>query len=330
MIKCLCLNPKDNLFLKNKIANSNSQSLYISFFPCNPEKRHCDPNSDLFLKSFNFNLAVQNSYVDTNNYEEPIRYHIDNSMYQSSNDYNKIISFSLTNNTFISDNGWLLEDKISYSYVQISEKKSEIAGYYAGITPIVTVSLDSLNIVDTISRSYMKVQDLLAKIGGIINALIIITKILTFHYLRFLYIIKLASLSKEEQMVKIDSSKEHDSIDQNSQQVRLNNYIPNKIPKFSKISKITNEPNKINDDMKVLIENMNIEEKNMNQVNPLQDNTWRKQIIGTYYLTYLWYTVSCKLKKLQVYNEISQIERRIDVKTMIKLSNSLYCDLQKT
>ena len=37
-------------------------------------------------------------------------------------------------------------------------------------------------------RSYMKIQDLFAKLGGIANALMLLASILSYHYLRFSYI----------------------------------------------------------------------------------------------------------------------------------------------
>ena len=69
----------------------------------------------------------------------------------------------------------------------------------------------------------MKVQDLLAKIGGMINALLIIIKILSFNYQRFLYLMNLVDLTiKEEKKVKVN--KDDDSMNQLNHP-KLNNYI---------------------------------------------------------------------------------------------------------
>ncbi len=196
------------------------------------------------------------------------------------------------------------------------EYKSEISGYYPGITPIVTVLVDSPNIVDNISRSYMKLQDLLAKIGGMINALFIVTKILSFHYLRFLYILKLISISKEEDNKHFNSNKAQESIEKiiyNTQTAKLNNYIPNIAKK--KVEKQELKENKT----KICIE----ERKNGSDFS-FDDKLPRKQNIDINYSTYLWYIVSCKTNKFQIHDQILELESKIDVKTMIRISNSYY------
>ena len=72
---------------------------------------------------------------------------------------------------------------------------TEFTKYYPNITPISNILFDSPNVIDRITRSYMKIQDLFAKIGGMINALVIVMKILTIHYIRFNYLINLFQLS---------------------------------------------------------------------------------------------------------------------------------------
>lgn len=49
------------------------------------------------------------------------------------------------------------------------------------------ITFESPNIREIEKRSYMKVQDLFAKVGGIINAIFIIINILFYDYLRFIF-----------------------------------------------------------------------------------------------------------------------------------------------
>ena len=101
---CLCLDNSDNLFFRNKIANSNSDTLYVSINKCNPAKRKCSDDVDKETKNFYVFIGMKNSYVDTNNYESPIKHFNDIRLVQCSSDNFKKIFVSITNNTLTSDN----------------------------------------------------------------------------------------------------------------------------------------------------------------------------------------------------------------------------------
>ena len=65
---------------------------------------------DDVLKNFGMLVTIINSYVESDDYQVPIKYYVTNLTYQASRGLCKKIFVSLTNNTFSSDNGWLLED----------------------------------------------------------------------------------------------------------------------------------------------------------------------------------------------------------------------------
>ena len=152
------------------------------------------------MKNFIFFALTVNSYVDPGNYSSPIKYFIDTHVFQSSIDFYKRVYISISNNTFDRDDGWLLEDTQKLKYAQITNIRYDILKYNPGATPLVAFTFDSPNLVDYYNRSYVKIQDLIAKIGGLINASFIIMYLITFDYLRFTYLVdinkKLGCLDK--------------------------------------------------------------------------------------------------------------------------------------
>ena len=80
----------------------------------------------------------------------------------------------------------------------------------------------------------MKIQDLAAKLGGMINAMFIIVNILSFNYLRFLYIGNLFFLTK-----KVEGRETRKLARENSMNpIKFNNFTQSKIKDEDKIPNI--------------------------------------------------------------------------------------------
>ncbi len=163
------------------------------------------------------------------------------------------------------------------------------------ITPIASFFLESPNLVDKITRSYIKIQDLFAKIGGMINALIIITKLLTFHYIRFNYLINLIDLTKAEDSIKENSNKIKDKLlDAVSAKsdAKINNFV--------KIN--NNKPAK------------NIDEKDLSKggLNNLKHSfSFHEKNTEMSYFKYVWYNICCNIKEKNIYKQLTLIQKKL-------------------
>ena len=247
---CFCPDPNENLSFANAWSAINSQYLYLTAWPCDKNKQKCADDLDSMLENFFMITFNANSYIDSNNYEDPIRYYLDTQPFLISTSYYKRIFLTVTNNTFISENGWLLENYNTTSYTQTSEIKTEMITRSPAIPYIGAFTFTSSRLVDKINRSYMKVQDLAAKLGGMINAMFILVNLISYSYLRFLYIANLYLLTKKVEEVEVDKYQNESSINP----VKLNNCTQSKL----------------NDGIKV----PNIKLKNQNQehkLNPTKD-----------------------------------------------------------
>ena len=283
---------------------------------------------DDVLKNFGMLVTIINSYVESDNYQIPIKYYVTNLTFQASRGLYKRIFVSMTNNTFTSDNGWLLEDFNEIRYAQISDVKTEILVYNEGATPIGAYTFSSPRLVDNIIRSYMKVQDLTAKIGGLINAMIIIVKILSFNYLRFVYVKEVYKITK---VVEKKESRIKNNNSSSMTQLKLNNYTNPNIKKANEVVSVPESRNKEEKEIKekgpkivhasnnALNANMNKkvltivepakaeeEEINFNYFRYLKSFTFR----GTYYK--------------QVDMRLNQILAKMNIETYAKTMNYFY------
>ena len=313
----LCFKEEDNIFFRNKFTKIDSDYIYVSIYPCNPLVRKCASDLDSLLKNFYFFTSTINSYVDINSYEQPIKYYFDNYVVLNSVDFFKKAYLSITNNTIVSDNGWLLEEKVEFKYAQLVDFKIETMMYYPGVTPVCAFNFDSPNIVDNINRSYMKVQDLLAKVGGLINASIILMKLLTFHYIRFQYLMNLIDLSirKENKHKEINAGEE--SI-QRINKAQVNNFTKKTSNKKENQKEKEVESNNSNKDknQKLALEN-NIELKR-------EDIKADFHQIKISYISYIIKLISFNVKSLEISKHMIIVQKKLSLNTMIKLMNKYY------
>ena len=80
-----------------------------------------------------------------------------------------------------------IKENAFYKKVEI---KTDVA-LTTGMTTnyIYALILSSFNVRTIVRRSYLKIQELFARVGGIANALLIMMNFLTYHFLRFDFLI---------------------------------------------------------------------------------------------------------------------------------------------
>lgn len=132
-----------------------------------------------------------NSYLDFNSNKVPINVYYDMFNIELNDNYFRRAYVRFVKGIFIADNGWIFEDySDSYHFAMQSYIPDDLIIPETGILKdmIFLLSLESSRITNHVKRSYIKIQDVFAKVGGVINAIIIAMKILTNHYFRFKYL----------------------------------------------------------------------------------------------------------------------------------------------
>lgn len=179
-------------YFQNQYKDVNSTWFEIDISLCNPKKKKCGDNFNFIKQESYLTLFFVNSYTDSLNYDNPVKYYYDKITTQLTYLYLKRNFIFFSNNQYRSDNGWIIEDTRYIDYYQLYKYIPEInskVDYDDGY--VLWNTLVSPNISKETNRSYVKVQNLFANIGGIVNAFIIIINVFFNHYLRFNFVMSL-------------------------------------------------------------------------------------------------------------------------------------------
>lgn len=184
-----CFYVKDDMSIQNDYGTANSIMLNIRFMfcdvyygvTCGPIDERNEIMNDLYISIF-----YVAAYIDSSTYDNPINYYMNTISQKLSEGLLQRYFIDIEKLNFISHNGWLLEDK---QYTIVNKLKSmtiDVSTAYYG--NLYWITLSSPKIRTKIERTYMKVQDMLAKIGGFFNALYISILIISKNFINFSFI----------------------------------------------------------------------------------------------------------------------------------------------
>jgi hypothetical protein len=209
-----CLDLDDYAEVKNSYAFSNSSYVNVGFTQCNISNPNviCAKDFEERMREVYVRMFYLNNYIDSTDYHNPVKYYIDVKTQQVSRGQLKRNYFRFINDKYVTDNGWLIQSISTYDYVSLKDVSLEINSI-ADFAPLdlYWITIESPQLRNYYFRRYMKLQDLFASIGGIINAFIIFSKIVFYHYMRkrYLYDISCYLLDKENEherhQINIDS-----------------------------------------------------------------------------------------------------------------------------
>lgn len=184
-----CFDLGDDLVVQNSLLSNNFSMISILFEKCNSEEQKCEEDLNDSISNIFINLYFLNTYVESTEYTNPVKYFIDYNIEKLSPGMLKTNFYRFTKEFFHSDDGFLVENSRKMEYlkfqnvmphVELSNRKLENYLYQ--------ISFESPQLRGYYYREYMKIQSLFADIGGIINAMVMIVQLLFSHYLRFKYL----------------------------------------------------------------------------------------------------------------------------------------------
>jgi len=184
-LSCFDQDKMENITLAGSFGKKNFQYLEFSVSSCKNDTDSniiCKPKEEIDkkLKGGFFIVNYVETIFDPKNFSYPNIY-IKRDFYTSmSNKYFKEITFNLKNIDYISDAGILISSEETKNFVQTDNIK-EIYDFREADTFISTAFRLSYN-KDIIKRRYLKLQDVVAQIGGFIKGISIILVIINYYY----------------------------------------------------------------------------------------------------------------------------------------------------
>lgn len=264
-----CVSLPDDFEVYNPYGYSNSTLNIFRFVYCDHETSECPDDLDSFKEQRYIDFKFLDNYVDSYNHRKTINFFINSLSIQLTDKFSKRTFLSFKNNVYSSDEGWLFEATKETNFVTFNEKETDIS-------PFMDNTLYELFLVSPqtsvhYKRSYLKVQDLLAKVGGFINGLIIVLKILTIDYFEFSYLLLINSLIYNEKYDDLNNDNNISIKDNNNNIKDISLSIAKDKPDFKKLIK---KAIKVNN----FITKINNHEKNNNEL--IRDNKITKDTLN--------------------------------------------------
>lgn len=180
-----CINYNDGLYFQNDFLSVNSA--YINFNlnlkQGNFTEEELKEREGIINKIY-FTVTYIDSFIDSSNYSNPVNY------YQVSNGIKLNYGFRqrhklyIENTLFITNQGWIFEDSVNQEIMKVFALEKETT---TSPQNLFTLTFISKNIRTKIIRSYIKIQDTLANVGGFFNALYIISILVSKNYVDYCY-----------------------------------------------------------------------------------------------------------------------------------------------
>jgi hypothetical protein len=194
--KHFCVNHNQDTKIRNSYYDEDSTFLQIEFSRCNESKRVCPKDTLERLQNFFIMVKFIDGYFDFSNYSIPVQYFQRTVPMQLSSVINKIMFLRFGNDAFYSDNDWIFDGEIKYDFIKLQSYGFDTSQNVleGSIGNIFTLNIESPKQRTVTRRSYMKIQELLSKIGGLVNASYIIITVVFSPYFRFCYTLHIAAL----------------------------------------------------------------------------------------------------------------------------------------
>lgn len=281
---CFIHKGQEDSSIGNKYLTPDSDFILVSIADCNEQERNMFPyvnkdseiltnapdclenRKDLlqdFIVKFNYINSVYN-FKDYKNpdihYADSFARHIGYGMM-----YSLILEIGIER--LISDNGWLLESKELNEVIYL-DSITTLPFLMNGINKdLLSINIITSNQIKMNYRSYMKVQELFAKIGGIFNAFFILIKLILYDYIRFKFKVNYSEYTIDA--TELEKNKDlYPEID-NYKRSFLN-MIKNsnsKLKTNKKLEIISKEADSINNESKININTINKREISLTPLN---------------------------------------------------------------
>jgi len=197
-LKCIPYNKYD-LSLKGFYGDGNSNTfLNIAVNACNNQTRNNEcPNETLleqYLKNVYLIMVYMDYEIDHYNYATPIKPVVRTHTFPINWDIHSRYFFTFKSLFYNSDNGLIFEDKSTnqgYKFESNQQNLQIRRGSLLYSSTIGTVTISREPISNVYDRAYPKIQTLFAKIGGLVQGILFLSKALCYLITRNLFIVDL-------------------------------------------------------------------------------------------------------------------------------------------
>jgi hypothetical protein len=241
----MCVDPESQkqMYLEGTFGQDKFFFIQIQLAQCQNSTIPGSPvcKSEEYIKNFLdggfFVVNIVDTIFNPKNYISPNEYVLRNFYTTFSNKYFKEYNFMYRNVDYVTDTGFLIEKQETQNFLSLENTRELIDLRSSKIFLSSNIRLS--NFKDNYLRRYVKIQDVLAQIGGLVKGIILFVNIIIFAFVKTEYYLDLANsiyyFSQGMNDLKIYK-----------QQSKLKNTIHSNRPLIKIIQSINPEPNPLN------------------------------------------------------------------------------------
>lgn len=185
--KFICYNSSESEYIKNNLGDSDSITYMIEISKCDSSVRKCHPDIDKIMSGFYSVIHYVNQYLNPRNYSDPLASSVESITQLLASGFTKYHYLKTAENTFISDDGWISEHLITREYNSFFSLSSDIntatSSQFNGKELLYSIALEATKVTNISFRTYMKLSDVFAQIGGLVTIVYYAFRaLLSFYY----------------------------------------------------------------------------------------------------------------------------------------------------
>lgn len=186
----------EKIQILNEFGSVPGNYIGAVFYPCKNDtsKYTCAPQEevDKTLDEIILNFLVPDYYINVDDKESPNKLYLKNFANIISNRAKKINFYTFKSTYINTDVGFLREESLENQFHQLDAIRTEqYASQY--VDDFYVAILDRSKIQDHYFRKYIKIQDIVANVGGLFNSFILIAKIFCFIYSEQKFLISISN-----------------------------------------------------------------------------------------------------------------------------------------
>lgn len=192
----VCFNISQNMYIQNSYGSKNSSFISFQINKCDATKRNCHPQLELLTSLFYVNTIHLNSYINPQNYTNPLTYIEESYIQQVGNKFQKTTFFTYAIGLLETNDGYMFDNKEQLEFFYLSSSKEDI--YLSIDNLIYAITFDSTQLRKKLVRSYLKASDIISKIGGLYTGFVISLTLILKDYSTFKYYSLIYNLYKRK------------------------------------------------------------------------------------------------------------------------------------
>ena len=174
------------------------------------------------FNSVDVSLISLTSFVNVSNYEQPVLQELESTLININSSLRKSTEFFFSTDKLTSDNGWMLPNIQTQEFIG----KAGSSDFYGLVTDdnprLATVFFTMKKIKEVYHREYVKLQTVLAQIGGIAKAFVMFGQVMVDQYASYVFFVKIANVKlKKRRVVTRDESGINIKREENDSSVNL-------------------------------------------------------------------------------------------------------------